>query len=514
MEAIRLQRAVWYCDFTVPIGQTGGFGSVYRGKSATGASVAIKRLHLDAASSAHRELDLAEFLVDRNFRHVIPVLDAGYDANLGHYFVVMQLAEKSLRDHLSGSNGLHHREAIQILDDIVSGLLELQVVVHRDLKPENILLVEGGWRIADFGIARFTEAATSSKTLQRYFSELYSAPEQWNGETPTSKTDVYALGCIAYELLTGRPPFLKREDVTLRDQHLMSVPSLASITGAPILASLIGQMLRKPPAARPDLHRIAEQIHTAKAAEKLLERPGLARLRAAAARQNEEKIAAEAALKRSEFEHDRRTELAGSAFNSIVAIRAKLFQTICLELPDAEAHIYPQKVPNRARAQTLAIRMEGGELIFQIEGIYGLSGWNASTAILKSCGWECLAVAHVRVSRLGHRVIGTLLFTDAGKKETLRWHELSFGSKVFLDSDSFQTSTAALNQEELGDAIANQSFIYRILEGPKPIDDEAGDEFVDRWAGLYADALTGNLIAPLDPIETVKDAVHTKLPHK
>jgi len=74
-----------------------------------------------------------------------------------------------------------------------------------DLKPDNILYHDGKWKIADFGIARFVEEATASNTLKEFLSPWYAAPEQWRLERATHGTDVYALGCIAFCLLTGKP---------------------------------------------------------------------------------------------------------------------------------------------------------------------------------------------------------------------------------------------------------------------------------------------------------------------
>lgn len=70
-----------------------------------------------------------------------------------------------------------------------------------------MLLHDGKWKIADFGIARFVEDATSAHTVREFLSPQYAAPEQWIGERATQATDVYALCCVAYTLLTGEPPF-------------------------------------------------------------------------------------------------------------------------------------------------------------------------------------------------------------------------------------------------------------------------------------------------------------------
>jgi Protein tyrosine and serine/threonine kinase len=102
-------------------------------------------------------------------------------------------------------DGLLLVEALPILRDISTGLAQLAAanVVHRDLKPANILRHDNRWVIADFGIARHAATATSTHTHKSQFTPHYAAPEQWRNERTTVKTDIYAFGTTAHELLTG-----------------------------------------------------------------------------------------------------------------------------------------------------------------------------------------------------------------------------------------------------------------------------------------------------------------------
>jgi eukaryotic-like serine/threonine-protein kinase len=100
VRTIKLARGVWTFEDANRIGQPGGFGSVYLGASESGEEVAIKLLNLQAPDLAHRELDIAEDLVSRDLQHVMPVLDAGQDADSDDYFVVMPVADGSLQDRL------------------------------------------------------------------------------------------------------------------------------------------------------------------------------------------------------------------------------------------------------------------------------------------------------------------------------------------------------------------------------------------------------------------------------
>jgi len=205
MPTITLSRGTWSFDEGRPLGPEGGFGAVYAGTGPNGEEVAVKLLHLDAAGPVHRELDMAHLLVGHAFNHVLPVYDAGFDPALGRYAIVMARADKSLKDEMDSSSPVAESAAAGILHQVALGLLEVNQIVHRDLKPGNVLLHDGLWKLSDFGIARLVEAATSTDTLKEFLSAAYAAPEQWRTERSTHATDVYALGCMGYALVTAGP---------------------------------------------------------------------------------------------------------------------------------------------------------------------------------------------------------------------------------------------------------------------------------------------------------------------
>ncbi len=125
----------------------------------------------------------------------------------------------------------------------------------RDLKPANILCHQGVWKIADFGIARFVEESTSIATLKECLSPQYAAPEQRQLEHATPATDIYAVGCIGYALLMGRPPFPGPSMADYKQQHLHSAPPTL-VQALPPLRSLLSSMIRKVPETRPSPSRI------------------------------------------------------------------------------------------------------------------------------------------------------------------------------------------------------------------------------------------------------------------
>jgi hypothetical protein len=122
-------------------------------------------------------------------------------------------------------------------------------IIHRDLKPDNVLLHSGHWKLADFGIARDEEIGTQSLTFAGSGTPHYMAPELWESKPPTIKSDLYALGCMALELLTGSLPYSGGIGA-IRNGHLNeSVPHVPAKD--PTLGNLIARLMSKDPGERP-----------------------------------------------------------------------------------------------------------------------------------------------------------------------------------------------------------------------------------------------------------------------
>jgi len=252
---IRLPRGEWFYDRSRRLGPPGGFGEVFEGTDAQGQQVAIKRLKVTAGEAAHRELKIADELGGKSFRHVLDILDSGEDSEGGGYFVVMPRAERSLLDEVTRRGKFSLGEAADILRQIAEGLKEVDSIVHRDLKPGNVLLHGGQWKIADFGIARFVEDATSANTVRDFLSAPFAAPEQWLEERTTHATDIYALSCVAHVLVTGAAPFPGPTRADFRRQHTSDSPPL--LTGVdPRARTIFAAGLRKPQAGRPSIERV------------------------------------------------------------------------------------------------------------------------------------------------------------------------------------------------------------------------------------------------------------------
>src|SRR5436190_6286594 len=176
--------------------------------------VAIKVVHpeLGAVLGAERFLTEIRTTAQLQHPHILPLHDSG-EAD-GLLFYVMPLVEgETLRERLKRDHQLPIDEAVRIARDIAGALdyAHRHGVIHRDIKPENIFLHEGQALIADFGIALAVTSAGGERMTQTGISlgtPEYMSPEQALGERSISaRADVYALGCVLYEMLAGEPPF-------------------------------------------------------------------------------------------------------------------------------------------------------------------------------------------------------------------------------------------------------------------------------------------------------------------
>ncbi len=193
----------------------GGMATVYLAEDVRHRRrVAIKVLHpeLSAVLGPERFLKEIELTAGLQHPHILPLFDSG--AADGLLFFVMPFVEgETLRSRLSREHQLPIAEALRIATDVADALeyAHKRGVVHRDIKPENILLHEGRPQVADFGIALAVQQAGGSRMTQTGMSlgtPQYMAPEQAMGDKGVdARADVYALGAVTYEMLTGEPPF-------------------------------------------------------------------------------------------------------------------------------------------------------------------------------------------------------------------------------------------------------------------------------------------------------------------
>src|SRR5207253_2378003 len=176
--------------------------------------VAIKVLHpeLAAAVGANRFLREIQLAARLQHPHIVALHDSGETDGL-LYLVMPYVAGESLRARLDREPQVPIPEAVRIMGDVAQalGYAHSLGVVHRDIKPENILLEDSHAVVADFGIARAITAAGSDRLTETGIAlgtPAYMSPEQGteDGEVD-GRSDLYALGCVAYEMLAGAPPF-------------------------------------------------------------------------------------------------------------------------------------------------------------------------------------------------------------------------------------------------------------------------------------------------------------------
>ncbi|MGW8763531.1 protein kinase domain-containing protein [Streptomyces sp. NPDC055815] len=246
----------------------GGMGEVWQATDEVlGRSVAVKLMLAQATdpSAGDRFRLEAQTAARLSHPHVVGVFDFGtWDGKL---FLVMELVEgDSLQGSPSDPLVLTVERVAVVAAHAAAGLAAAhrQGVVHRDIKPGNLLVdAEGTVKLADFGIARFVDdpSAALTTTGQIVGTGLYLAPERALGQPASPASDVYSLGCVLYQLLTGRPPFRADTATALLYQHIDTAPVPPSRLGAalpPEFETYLLSLLAKQPEQRPSAQAISD----------------------------------------------------------------------------------------------------------------------------------------------------------------------------------------------------------------------------------------------------------------
>lgn len=239
----------------------GGMGTVYLANDRDlGRDVAIKVLNADVSSAVGMERFTHEIRLTARLVHpnIVPLFDSGEAAGR-LYYVMPHIDGESLRTVLERSGSLPLPQALRIVSDVSEALAYAHALgtVHRDVKPENIFWYRGRALLADFGVALGAERGNQRVTQAGLVvgSPRYLSPEQAEGLLEVDgRADLYSLGCVAFELLTGRPPYAGESTMALLTAHLVHpVPSAQELRAeVPVLLdALLRRLMSKEPEDRP-----------------------------------------------------------------------------------------------------------------------------------------------------------------------------------------------------------------------------------------------------------------------
>jgi serine/threonine-protein kinase len=205
---------------------SGGMGHVYKAKdNKLDRTVAVKILkeeYLDDEEFVERFHNEAQAAAKLSHSNIVAVFDVGVDRDM--HFIVMELIEGViLSDYVKKMEKLPHEEVLSVSIQIARALVHAHKngIVHRDIKPHNVLLSKDGVaKVADFGIAKAATARTFTLSGKTVGSVHYISPEQARGGYVDARADLYSLGAVMYEMLTGRPPFDGETPVVVAVKHL------------------------------------------------------------------------------------------------------------------------------------------------------------------------------------------------------------------------------------------------------------------------------------------------------
>ena len=250
----------------------GGMAEVFAAEDVRlGRTVAVKLLRSDLAEdpvSKKRFTREAQSVAGLNHHAVVAVYDSGEDRIGGNVvpYIVMELCEgRTIRDLLLESEAPPVDQALVI----VSGVLEALAyshqhgIVHRDIKPANVIITDAGnVKVMDFGIARALHGASNTMTQTGMVmgTPQYLSPEQALGKTVDHRSDLYATGCLLYELLTLRPPFTGETPLSVVYQHVQDNPQVPSQVNGRVPPELDGLVLRSLAKDPDDRFQSAEEM--------------------------------------------------------------------------------------------------------------------------------------------------------------------------------------------------------------------------------------------------------------
>ncbi len=245
----------------------GGMSNVYLAHDMIlNRDVAIKILRYDFSNEdeLHRRFQ-REALSATSLTHpnIVSVYDVGDDGDL-HYIVMEYVQGKTLKQYIQEFAPISPARSVHIMKQLTSAIANAHEnhIIHRDIKPQNILMdAEGNVKITDFGIAMTLSATSFTQTNSVLGTVHYLSPEQARGGTATNQSDIYALGIVLYELLTGELPFSGESAVSIALKHLQAeTPSVRAFDGT-IPQSLENVVLKATAKAASHRYNTVEEMY-------------------------------------------------------------------------------------------------------------------------------------------------------------------------------------------------------------------------------------------------------------
>ncbi|WP_298462673.1 serine/threonine-protein kinase [uncultured Cellulomonas sp.] len=462
---------------------SGGFGQVFIATGDDGTAAAVK--FVPKEPGAERELLFAEL---DGVRNVVPVIDSGEVDDA--WVLVMPRAQHSLQDRLDEAQGrLGLDEVLAVLRNVGAALTDLAArserIVHRDIKPGNVLLLGGAWCLADFGISRYAEASTAPDSRKLAMSPPYAAPERWRAERATAAADVYAVGVMAFQMLSGSLPFAGPGWEDYREQHLHEdAPPLHNVS--PRLAALVAECLQKPPQARPAPEVLISRLQRANRSEQF---PGVGALAIAYHHQVGEVAAEAASRSRARSEAQRREELATAASRSLDAISAQLLEVVLDAAPGVEVE--------RRREMKWIVQLSSTRFGLSAATPFDGRAWGGG----HPPNFDIVAFATVSVlistDAYGHDGRShSLYYCDAQREGSYAWYETAFMHSPLVHQRSSQDPFALPPGQEAAKALSPGIAGYQVAWPFTELVIGELEEFIDRWVGWFAAGVQGKLAHP------------------